>query len=361
MSTTLPANQPHGDVPPPASVVDVFCGAGGLSHGLFLEGFSIAAGIDLDEACRYPFETNNYAPFVRKDVADLSAAELLDLFHETLPQVLVGCAPCQPFSTYRQKAVDPKWQLVGRFAELIEQTLPDVVSMENVPRLLDFHDGTVFRNFYDRLTAVGYSVWYGVVFLPGYGLPQRRSRLVVLASRLGPIELEPPPLTEDEYATVEQTIGALPPIEAGGTHPSDILHTASRLSDVNLQRVRASRPGGSWRDWDAELVAECHRSESGRGYRSVYGRMRADEPSPTITTQFYGFGNGRFGHPTQDRALSLREGALLQSFPRTYEFVRRGQLPATKIVGRMIGNAVPVVLGQAIGRTIRAHLQDHRS
>ncbi len=344
----------------PASVVDVFCGAGGLTHGLFLEGFPIAAGIDLDEACRYPFETNNLAPFVRKDIADLTAAHLLDLFYPDLPRVLVGCTPCQPFSTYRQKATDPKWQLVGRFAELIEQTLPDVISMENVPRLLDFHGGSVFRDFRDRLVLAGYRVWHGVAFLPGYGLPQRRSRLVVLASRLGPIALEPPFLSEGNYPTVEQTIGELAPLSAGETDASDAMHMASGLSNTNLKRLRASLPGGSWRDWDADLVADCHRSETGRGYQSVYGRMRADEPAPTITTQFYGFGSGRFGHPSQDRALSLREGAMLQSFPRTYEFVRRGQLPVAKTVGRMIGNAVPVALGRAIGRTIRSHLEEHR-
>ncbi len=354
-STTahLPISQPT------ASVVDVFCGAGGLTHGLFLEGFQIAAGIDLDEACRYPFECNNLAPFVRKNVLNLNAAELLDLFCPDMPRVLVGCAPCQPFSTYRQKASDPKWQLVGRFAELIEQTLPDVVSMENVPRLLDFHSGTVFRDFRNRLEAAGYAVWYDVVFLPGYGLPQRRSRLVVMASRLGAIKLEPPHLAKAEYPTVGQTIGELPPLGAGETNPSDVMHMASGLSDTNLRRLRASTPGGSWRDWDAELVADCHRSATGRGYQAVYGRMREDEPAPTITTQFYGFGSGRFGHPTQDRALSLREGAMLQSFPRNYEFVQRGQLPVTKIVGRMIGNAVPVVLGRAIGRTIHGHLEEY--
>ncbi len=349
------------DAPLLASVVDVFCGAGGLTHGLFLEGLSIAAGIDLDEACRHPFETNNFAPFVRKDVGDLTAAELLNLFYPDLPRVLVGCAPCQPFSTYRQKASsDLKWQLVGRFAELIEQTLPDVVSMENVPRLLEFHRGGVFRDFRNRLEGAGYTVWHGVAFLPGYGLPQRRSRLVVLASRLGPIELEPPFLSEDSYATVDQTIGELPRIAAGESDLSDTMHVASGLSDTNLRRLRASLPGGSWHDWEDDLVADCHRSTTGRGYRSVYGRMRGDAPAPTITTQFYGFGSGRFGHPTQDRALSLREGAMLQSFPRTYEFVRRGHLPAAKIVGRMIGNAVPVLLGRSIGRSIRRHLEEHR-
>ncbi|WP_145144399.1 DNA cytosine methyltransferase [Roseomonas gilardii] len=343
-----------------ASVVDVFCGAGGLAHGLFLEGFAIAAGVDLDEACRFPFETNNLAPFIRKDVATLTSTDLRDLFYPGLPRVLVGCAPCQPFSTYKQKGCDPKWQLVGRFAELVEQTLPDVVSMENVPRLLDFHDGSVFNDFRHRLVMSGYCVWHGVVFMPGYGLPQRRSRLVVLASRLGSIVLEPPFLTEGEYPTVDQTIGGLRPLQAGETDPTDVMHAASGISDVNFQRLRASRPGGTWHDWDVELVADCHRSATGRGYRSVYGRMRGDEPAPTITTQFYGFGSGRFGHPTQDRALSLREGAMLQSFPRTYKFSQGGVLPSAKVVGRMIGNAVPVALGRAIGRSIRGHLLEHQ-
>ncbi len=342
-----------------ASVVDVFCGAGGLAHGLLLEGLPIAAGMDLDEACRYPFETNNYAPFLRRDVADLTPENLLELFYPGLARVLVGCAPCQPFSTYRQKNTDPKWKLVGRFADLVEKTLPDVVSMENVPRLLDFHDGLVFKDFRSRLTAAGYIVWHDILFLPSYGLPQRRSRMVVLASRLGPIEIEPPSLTEAEYPTVEETIGELPAIAAGETDPNDSLHVASGISEINLRRLRMSRPGGSWQDWDADLVAECHRARTGRGYRSVYGRMRGDGPSPTITTQFYAFGSGRFGHPTQDRALSLREGAMLQSFPRDYRFVAPGRLPAAKIVGRMIGNAVPVVLSRAIGRTIRRHLEAH--
>ena len=341
------------------SVVDVFCGAGGLTHGLSLEGFPIAAGIDLDEKCRYPYEANNHAPFLRKDVSALTATELSDLFYPDLPRILVGCAPCQPFSMYRQKALDPKWRLVDRFGRLIVETLPDVVSMENVPRLLDFQGGEVFGAFRDALLSSGYRVWHDVVFLPAYGLPQRRSRLVLLASRLGPIELEDRILTEASYATVQDTIGDLPPLGAGETDPIDSLHAASGLSETNMRRLRSSRPGGSWHDWDPDLVADCHRSASGRGYRSVYGRMRGDEPAPTITTQFYAFGSGRFGHPVQDRALSLREGAMLQSFPRGYAFVQHGQTPEMKAIGRMIGNAVPVVLGRAIGRSIRAHLQEH--
>ena len=167
-----------------------------------------------------------------------------ELFVEQTNTILVGCAPCRPFSTYNQKNDGPNWKLLQDFARLIVETAPDVVSMENVPRLLNFRGGAVFGDFVDTLGCAGY-----------------------------------------------------------------------------------------------ELVA-------GSGYSAVYGRMSADRPAPTITTQFYGFGNGRFGHPSQDRALSLREGALLQGFPKNYEFVSDSEDISFKNVGRMIGNAVPVPLAR---------------
>jgi len=137
------------------------------------------------------------------------------------------------------------------------------------------------------------------------------------------------------------------------------MHRTSRLSVLNLRRIRCSKPGGSWRDWPHRLVAKCHKTKTGKKYPSVYGRMEWDHPSPTITTQFYGFGNGRFGHPDQDRAISLREGAILQTFPKHYEFVKPNGEYHVKAIGRMIGNAVPVRLGQVIGQTIRRHLSQH--
>jgi DNA (cytosine-5)-methyltransferase 1 len=152
----------------------------------------------------------------------------------------------------------------------------------------------------------------------------------------------------------------LSPLAAGEVCPDDPLHRASELSPLNLRRIRHSRPGGTWREWPRELVAECHKVNSGKTYPSVYGRMEWDKPAPTITTQFFGFGNGRFGHPEQDRAISLREGALLQSFPKTYQFVKPGGEYCFKTIGRLIGNAVPVRLGEVVGRTIRRHLEEHQ-
>lgn len=340
-----------------ASVVDLFCGVGGLSHGFKRESFRLAAGIDIDEACRFPYEANNGAPFLRKDVGKLTAKEISELFVPGAKRVLVGCAPCQPFSTYNQKNDDPNWKLLHAFGDIIEASLPDVVSMENVPRLLAFRGGAVFDAFVAKLRASQYHVVWDVLYGPDFGLAQTRSRLVLLASRLGPIALPIPTHDTSCHRTVKQEIGDLPELSHGQVDENDPLHRASRLSETNARRIASAKPGGTWRDWEDDLIAACHKVESGRGYSSVYGRMSWDLPSPTITTQFYGFGNGRFGHPEQDRALTLREGALLQGFPKEYQFAPPGEAVHFKRVGRLIGNAVPVHLASAIARAVKSHLE----
>jgi DNA (cytosine-5)-methyltransferase 1 len=341
---------------PAATVVDLFCGAGGLSHGFHLEGFEIVAGIDTDEDCRYPFERNNNSVFIRRDVAKLKADDINALYAPGKYRILVGCAPCQPFSTYNQKNTDPKWQLLTRFGALVEQVLPDILSMENVPRLLTFRNGSIFKKFVGKLVAAGYHVVWDVLYGPDFGLAQTRSRLVLLASRIGPIAL-PVPTHKGKHRTVRDEIGLLQSLAHGEVDETDPLHRASRLSEVNARRIASAKPGGTWRDWNPRLVANCHKAETGKGYSSVYGRMSWLQPAPTITTQFYGFGNGRFGHPDQHRALSLREGALLQGFPSEYEFVAPGKRIHFKKVGRMIGNAVPVKLASAIATAVRTHVE----
>lgn len=340
-----------------ASVVDLFCGAGGLSYGFKREAFKIAAGIDIDEACRFAYEKNNESPFIRRDVARLTAGDLGALFQPNTPRILVGCAPCQPFSIYNQKNENPDWKLLDAFGALIDAARPDIVSMENVPRLLAFRGGKIFDAFVATLRAADYHVVWEVLYGPDFGLAQTRSRLVLLASRLGGIEIPKSTHGCEAYRTVQDEIGALPPLQHGQIDDVDTLHRASRLSKTNAKRIASAKAGGTWRDWDTELVASCHKVETGRGYCSVYGRMRWAAPSPTITTQFFGFGNGRFGHPEQDRALSLREGALLQGFPRDYEFAAPGERIHFKKIGRMIGNAVPVTLAGAIARAVKEHIR----
>jgi len=342
------------------AVIDIFCGVGGLTHGFVLEGLNVAAGFDADESCRFPFEHNNWhSNFVCKRIEDIAASEIQQLYPKDSIRILVGCAPCQPFSKYAKKRLDRtgKWKLVERFADLICEVDPDIVSMENVPTLVSHRGGTIYRSFVSKLTDHGYHVTpYPAVYCPDYGIPQRRTRLVLFASKFGEIKLPPATHTSQQYTTVRQAIGHLPPIAAGEKWPADPLHSAAGLSELNLQRIRASKPGGTWRDWDRELIPECFLKESGTGYVSVYGRMEWDSLAPTITTECFGYGSGRFGHPEQDRAISLREAALLQTFPLDYSFVEPGKTYHFKRVGRHIGNAVPVELARIIARGIQNHL-----
>ncbi|MCA9175681.1 MAG: DNA cytosine methyltransferase [Planctomycetales bacterium] len=339
--------------------VDLFCGAGGLTHGLEKAGVDVGLGVDLDPACEYPFSANNKAEFLLKSVEELTAEDFAPVFEGSDLTLLAGCAPCQPFSTYSQSWASPsdkRWNLLRQFARLVEEVKPDLVTMENVPRL---EKQRVFHDFVAELEDEGFHVFSKVVKCADYGVPQSRQRLVLLASKLGPIELIKPTRKPERYKTVREAIESLPPLKAGEICACDPLHQASALSPLNLKRIRASKPGGSWKDWKDDLVADCHKKGSGKTYPSVYGRMSWDEPSPTMTTQYYGFGNGRFGHPDQDRAISLREGAILQSFPRNYKFAPKNAEIYFKVVGRLIGNAVPVKLGEAIGKSIVRHVAEH--
>ncbi|KAA0115092.1 DNA cytosine methyltransferase [Mycolicibacterium sp. P9-22] len=336
--------------------VDLFCGVGGLTHGLVKAGIGVRAGFDLDPACLYPYEANNPGKFVEADVGATDADKITRFFSDSAVSLLAGCAPCQPFSTYSQSGRSTKrvndWQLLRHFGRLVNEVQPDLVTMENVPQLAQH---SVFSEFLQNLA--GYSVSWSVVDAARHGVPQSRKRLVLLASKFGP-EYLALPSTSKKIATVRGTIGKLPAIAAGEASDGDNLHVASGLSPLNLKRIRSSIAGGTWRDWPQDLQADCHRRETGATYPSVYGRMEWDKVSPTITTQCFGYGNGRFGHPEQDRAISLREAAMLQTFPRRYKFVPPGDPVKFNVLGRLIGNAVPVRLGQVVGQTLVRHVQE---
>lgn len=344
----------------PCAAIDLFCGIGGLTKGLSLAGINVKVGIDVDDSCRFAYERNNNTRFVNKDITKLRAKDLEKFYPNNCIRILVGCAPCQPFSKYTKRyrkngVIDEKWKLLYSFSRLIKDIKPEIISMENVPELAN---EKVFLDFVGILNKLNYKVDWQIVYCPQYGVPQNRKRLVLLASSLGEIKLISPLFDEAHYPTVRQAIGNLPPVKSGAKNFDDPLHVASKLSPVNLQRIKQSRPGGTWRDWEKKLQLKCHKKSSGSTYPSVYGRMCWDEPSPTITTQFYGYGNGRFGHPEQDRALTLREGALLQSFPIGYIFVDKEHPLRKRELGIHIGNAVPVELGRVIGLSIKKHLKE---
>jgi DNA (cytosine-5)-methyltransferase 1 len=348
---------------PRISAVDLFCGVGGLTHGLVRGGIDVRAGIDVDGTCKYPYEANNKsAEFLELDVSAVTAETISPYLFGANYTLLAGCAPCQPFSSYSQGGRaktsskrmgegNSDWKLVASFGKLVADIQPDMVTMENVAQLARH---PVFEEFLANLKD--YHVWWDIVECASVGVPQSRRRLVLLASRLGHVELDLSCYTKT-HTTVRKTIAKLPSIEAGEQDSNDPLHFAPKLSSRNMERIEASKPGGTWRDWPEYLQASCHQKETGATYPSVYGRMEWDKVAPTITTQCFGYGNGRFGHPEQNRAISLREAAMLQTFPRSYKFVKPGEAVRFNKLGRLIGNAVPVRLGEVIASTLVKHAQ----
>lgn len=344
-------------------VVDLFCGIGGLTRGLIKEGLDVVAGIDNDNTCKYGYEYNNKTRFIHEDILQVTAEDINKLFgnKKKTIRVLTGCAPCQPFSRLNIREVT-KQQLepLEKFAQLIKETLPDIVSMENVSGLADMTKYPIFKIFIETLERCSYKYKYEIVDASDYGVPQYRKRLVLLASRFGEIELVKK-THKNNKVTVRDVIKGLPRIKDGEVCKKDTLHRARKLDPINLKRIKSTaHNGGNSSSWDKSLMLKCHKKESGKTYRStVYGRMRWDEPAPTMTTQCIGLGNGRFGHPVQNRAISLREAALFQTFPKSYRFVEPKSPIITAHIAKFIGNAVPVRLGKIIGRSIKKHVEQY--
>jgi DNA (cytosine-5)-methyltransferase 1 len=342
------------------AAVEIFCGAGGMAHGFYLEGIRVVAGFDVDATCKYAYEKNNLAKFFERNVSELNAAEIKQLYPQGSIRVLAGCAPCQPFSPYarsKKKAKSDKWKLLYDFSRMVDRVHPDIVTMENVPSLISYNGGRVFSDFVNHLKNEGYHLWYDIVDCAKYGIPQYRRRLVLLASRLGDISLIPRTHSPKELLTVRDAIDYLEPVDAGASSKKDPLHRSRNLTARNMLRIMATPEGGNWSSWPKDLILKCHKKNSGRSFKNVYGRMSWKEPGPTITTEFIGLGNGRFGHPVQDRAISLREAALLQTFPFYYDFINPKAKFSMKRIAIHIGNAVPVRLGQIIAKSIKQHIE----
>ena len=335
--------------------IDLFCGVGGLSYGLSKSGITIKAGLDSDNTCKYAYERNIKAKFVEADITNYDLSQLHQYYSENSIRILVGCPPCQPFSSHsykqRNKTKDTRWNLIDYFVDAIKELEPDIISIENVR---GFVKQDIFKSFLKSLERLNYEYSYKVVFCPDYGIPQKRYRLILIGSKEGKIDIPRPTHSKNEYKTVADTIEYLPQLQAGGADTKDPLHCARGLSETNLKRIRQSKQGGTWHDWDQTLLPKCYQKKSGQTFTSVYGRMSWEKPSPTITTKFCYYGTGRFGHPEQDRALSLREGALLQTFPKNYDFGQN----SIETIGRHIGNSVPPRLGEVIGKEIKRELFD---
>lgn len=335
--------------------VDLFCGVGGLTRGLEDAGIDVKAGFDMDEECKFAYEENNEAEFVAKDVKAVVPEDIEERFSDDSYTMIAGCAPCQPFSSMSNVDTkrDSKWALLKEFARLVEEVEPDFVTMENVPELQN-HE--ILEEFKERLESAGYNVSGGTVYAPDYGVPQTRNRFILMASKHSDITLPDETHSEEEHPTVREKIESLEKLEAGERSDKDPLHWAAGLSSTNIERIQHSEPGGTWEDWPERLKLECHKKDSGSTFTAVYGRMEWDKPAPTMTTQCYAYGSGRFGHPEQDRAITLREAAIFQTFGENYKFFKsKEETPKKTKIGRWIGNAVPVKLGTEIGNKFLTH------
>ncbi len=335
--------------------IDLFAGAGGLSTGLRRGGFDIVGAVEFDPTAASSYRLNHKkTPVLLKDIRSVSAPELLKLAGLKRGQVdlLTGCPPCQGFSTLRRRRVidqnaDPRNELIFELLRLIQELKPHCVVVENVPGL---GKDVRFDKFRRGLTATGYQHEFKILNAADYGVAQRRKRLVLIATKIGGI----PPnwsRTRAKPRTVADMIRRLPPAGASG----DPLHDLpERRTPQTMARIRATpKDGGSRADTDGSFTTACHLS--GHGYGDVYGRMAWDAVAPTITSGCHNPSKGRFIHPTEDRAITLREAALLQSFPAKYKFdLSRGKEHAAL----QIGNAFPPRLIQSIAKRLALHLKD---
>lgn len=326
-----------------------------MSFGLRAAGIDVIGGLDSATDCRNTYEKNiDGAQYIQHDISTLATRTLkdrLDLSVGDSRLVFVGCSPCQFWSkvrTDKTKSTQTAF-ILSHFQRFVGHFLPGFVVVENVPGLYTRTDESILPEFKEFLSKRGYSWSDGIINAHDYGVPQNRMRYLLVAKRTtGAVTL--PPSHPASSLTVADFIGekhGFKRIAAGHRDDSDFQHSACGLSSQNLARIRATPKSGgdrsAWKD-NRTLQLRAYRGKD-HIFRDVYGRMYWDRPAPTITTRFNSLSNGRFGHPDEDRALSIREGATLQTFPRHFYFhgTNLSQL------ARQIGNAVPPELAHRIG------------
>jgi DNA (cytosine-5)-methyltransferase 1 len=373
--------------------VDFFCGAGGTTRGLIDAGGYVIAGVDKDDRCQSTYVRNNKNKtldrlrprFLNFDVFPKSSRyptggqdelfnELLELIpgYQTkapgVPLLFAICAPCQPFTTLSRKELTDERKagrrrdrnLLSEATVFVNAFRPELVLSENVQGIGDPKYGGVWENFRKELEGLGYVTGTKVVCTSRFGIPQYRRRSILLAAKRSVVKAErfadligdellvPENDPDSLMVSVREAIGHLPAIKAGEQHSEIPNHRTRALSDLNYRRLAVAKPGESnaymENTPEGDLSLECHRKVNerlgDRCFTDVYTRMSPDRPSPTITTKCHSISNGRFGHydVKQVRGISLREAAILQSFPPNYVFYPTDQNTS---VAAMIGNAVP--------------------
>lgn len=336
--------------------VDFFCSGGGMTNGMRQAGINVVAGIDNDESCKETYETNNPgSQFILADVFKLTAVELekrLSLKKNDDDLVLIGCSPCQYWSIIQTDKTRSKKSknLLMEFERFVNHFVPGYVLVENVPGILNKKDRSGLSRFIKNLEKKEYKVHFGIVNMNEYGVPQSRRRFSLLATRLHSEPIFPIP-DKKHRPTVRDTIGeqnGFAKVKPGNRDMTRFNHTTANISEKNVLRLRKTpKNGGSWLDWadDAELKRLKYR---GNGFVDNYGRMTWDKPAPTITTKFTSISNGRFAHPEENRGMSIREGATLQTFPKNYIFPDQ----KLSVSARIIGNAVPPLFARKLAEEI---------
>lgn len=334
-------------------VFDFFSGCGGTSLGFQNHGFNIVGGLDFDKDCANTFKKNfPKASFFEGDIRKIEPQVLSNLIshNRKTPLLFCGCAPCQPFTKQRRylDKNDTRRTLLSEFERFVEFWKPEFIFLENVPGLQKIEkSGPAFGKFTNKLSKLGYIFDTEIILASDLGVPQLRKRFILVAAFKG-YNISPISTVVDKYknqiVTVKEAIEDLPPLKAGETHPIIPNHSAAKLSSKNLERIKNTPEGGDRRDWVEHLKAGCHINY--KGHTDVYGRMRWNAPSSTLTTKCISYSNGRFGHPVQNRAISVREAARLQTFPDNFVF--SGTLISC---ARQVGNAVPPLMAQRISET----------
>ena len=335
--------------------VDFFCGAGGMSEGMKMAGVQVVAGIDIDKDCQETYEANHpQSKFFLKDIRELSRTFLkkeCGIKRNDKNLIFIGCSPCQYWSilnTDREASKGSKG-LLEDFWRFVCYYNPGYVVIENVPGMERRKSESRLDKFYEDLEQKGYEIYAGIINAKYYGVPQSRKRFILIASRVGPIHF-PQPEKEAVLGDFIGTKNGFPVLKPGNRNKNNFMETVANLSDKNRKRLKLTPKNGgtraAWKD-DPELQIKAYKGKD-NSFVDVYGRLRWGKPASTITTKFYGISNGRFAHPDEDRGLSLREGATLQTFSKRYIF----KPEVISIVAKLIGNAVPPQLAYRLAKSI---------
>lgn len=349
--------------------IDLFCGAGGLSTGLKKSGFRLCLGVDIDEKALKTYKCNlKRTKVLKEDIKKVTGEKITELtgINRRDNFLLAGCPPCQGFSSLgKRDANDEKNELVYEYIRIINELEPSFILMENVPGMSTGVGKEIFKNVVKELEE-NYHVEYATLNAADFGVPQIRKRLVLHGIRndvydnLGldkeKQKILPKPTHSKEkkkgyrkWVTVRKAIFDLPILGAGESYDDGIIknHKARSLSETNIERLQEIRLHGGNREMiSEELQLECHKKEN-VSYTDTYGIIDPDKPAPTITSGCTIISKGRYCHPTQNRGLSIREAARLQSFDDKFEF--QGNMGEMSL---QIGNAVPPKLAQASGKVI---------